>query len=337
MAAYVDLPRYQKHFAGAVARCLIKEKFPEIYGDRNTSDPFEVIMGGRLEYGRGGPKFETTLTALKNAGIIWQYDRRDLNNYHFYGKADYRYFIKVVPEWYEKYAKTIETEPQFELKKTIEVPGKYGGKEKRAATELDGYREVVSFEPGETIYVLNHLDDYELVPITKSFNNKHYGSTTRSYMMCYPKAQRGDLAKDVFDAHVEEYLKKHFEWIVKLLFNIDEDVINKDRPHISGYVASFDDPEKCTKERVERRIEEVKTGIAYFQKVLPVLQEIQQAFEKHEDSDIFAEGLKLFKEYLEECYPCHLEDKDEDLKQLAQWMLYGKHEGQPTKVVSDVA
>jgi hypothetical protein len=334
MAAYVDLPKYRKHLAGCVAERLIKNHFTEVY--KKVSDPFEVIMGSRLEYGRGGPKFETTLKALQNAGVIWQYNRQDLNAYNFYAKADYRYFIKVVPEWYEEYAKTIETEPKFELQKTIKEYGKSGAKE-RAVTEKDGYREVISFEPGETIYILNHLDDYDFIPTQRSYNNKRLGIFIRKYMMCYPKAQRGDLARDVFDAHVEKYLKKHFEWIVKLVFGIEEDVINRNHPHLSSYITNFNDPNKFTKEKVEDRICSAIEGILYYQKVLPVLKKIKKGFDQFDGTDIFAEGLKRFREYLEECYPCHLEDEDEDLKQLAQWMMYGKHEGQPTKVQMNVA
>lgn len=334
MAAYVDLPKYRKHLAGCVARNLIKNHFAEVY--EKVSDPFKVIMRSRLEHGRGGPKFETTLNALQNAGVIWQYNRQDLNANHFYGKADYQYFIKIVPKWYEEYAKTIETEPTFELQKTIKEYGRYGFK-KRAATEKDGYKEVISFEPGETIYILNHLDDYEFISTQRSYSNRRVGTVTRNYMMCYPKAQRGDLAKDVFDAHVEEYLKKHFEWIVKLVFGIEENVINREHPHLSSYIADFDDPDKFTKEKVEDRICSAIEGILYYQKVLPVLREIKKGFDVFEGTDIFAEGLKRFREYLEECYPCHLEDEDKDLKQLAQWMMYGKHQGQPTKVEINVA
>lgn len=333
--AAVDLDKYKEHFADRIATRLLTQEFPDVY-EVSSSGIFEIQMRGRLEYGRGGPKFETTLKALQDAGVIKGYSKRDVNHPSFYSKPDYRYFIEVIPEWYEEYAKAIETKPEFEIQKTVTTYD-CGRKEEKVAIEKDGYLSIDSFKAGGTIHILNHMDEYDFILEKRTGHNKRVGNWTRKAMKCFPKGERGELAKEIFNAHVEAYLKEHFEWIVKLVFGIKENIINQNHPYIHGYVSDFNKPEECTIEKIKDRIDWTIEGITYFQKVLPVLEEIQQAFEQHENSDIFAKGLKLFKAYLEECYPCHLDDEDEDLKQLAQWMMLGKHEGQPTKVTTDVA
>lgn len=325
--ATVDFLRYQEYIVGCVATILLKQKFKESYPTEENKDPFNINMRSRLEHGRGGPKLETTLKTLESANIINSFYRSDINH-SFYGKPDYRYFLKVNRKWYEKYSKSIETEPKFELQETIK---EYRGYTKeRAPFEKDGYKEITSFKPGETTYILNHIDDYSFVKGTKTHTfvkgtKKYYN--THTFVLCYPKEQRAELAKEVFDAHVKAYLKEHFEWVVKLLFGIEENVINRDTPNMFGAVSHFDNVDKWTKDKVRHKIDLAIATQEYLCRSIPVLKQIEKALEEYKDIDIFEEGFKKFKEYLTESYPCHLNDKDDKLKQLAEWMVYGKHKG----------
>lgn len=322
--SYVDLDRYQKYLAGCVARKQLESNFPDVY--EKESNSFTIVMSSRLEDGRGGPKFETTLKALKNANIISSFNKKDVNiGYRFSMKSDYRYFLEVVPEWYEEYIKTHEKEPLFELEKEVY----YYNQKRKIVDDIDGYKDITDFDKLEAIYLLNHKNDF--IFITKEYKreSRRYGSTYKK-VLCYPKDKRNDLSKEIFYNNLEEYLNKHFEWAVQLVLGIDENVINKEHPHLSSYVAQISEYNEWKPDYFKRKIEETKTGIEYLQKALPVLEQIHDKL--LETGPINEKAIEAFREYLEECFPCHLEDEDKDLQKLAQWVFQGKHKG---KVLHD--
>lgn len=327
--SYVDLDRYQKYLAGCIAHRELKNKFPNVY--EKKSNLFTIIMGGRLEYGRGGPKFETTLKALKNVNIISTFNKRDVNvGYRFNMKSDYRYFLEVRPEWYNEYIKTHEEYPEFETKKEV-YTARYLSGGKKVASDIDSYKNLNSFKDIEYIYLLKHFDDFHFLEneyTTRS--TRFYSRRTHKEILCYPKDKRNDLSKEIFYNHLEVYLNKHFEWAVQLVLGIDENVINKEHPHLSSYVAQISEYDNWKPDYFKRKIEETKTGIEYLQRVLPVLEQIHDRL--LETEPIKEKAIEAFRKYLEECFPCHIEDEDTELKKLAQWMLRGKHMG---KVIHD--
>lgn len=340
----VDYAKYEKYLAGRIADTLLRQTthkmFPEAYADSANKNPFNVVMHGRLEYGRGGPKMETSMEALKEKGVLDSYVRSDANYSSRYGyyrqsKPDIRWHIEVNKEWYRKWAKAHQTEPVFELRKTVEKSKKYGiGTESVAASEKDGYRCISKydgFNPGEAVYILDHMKEYDFRLAQSTHSSKYRGTTTTYSVLCYPFRQHQDLARTVFEGHLEHYVKTHFEVVVEHLFKLDPSMVSTKEP--GTFLNYRDDMKKWTPEKTSSMIASLTAWQNYANKYLPLLQEILNSFNDRTPEQLVEQTIPLFREYLEQNYPCHLEDNDKELQQLAQWMVQGKHQGKLTEMV----
>ncbi len=333
--ANVDYDRYEQHLARRVAESKLKtilhQRFPNSYCH---DEGFRIQMHGRLEQGRGGAKFDTTLTALKEKGVILSWDRKDVGTWR---QTDYRYFIEISPSWYEEYAKDHQKEPTFKLKKTIEKRKSYGSTtDTVAASEIDGYRSIDqyndNFDCDEMIYLLNHIDDYDFRECSKTHNyTKYHRSSTSYWVVCYPHRQHKDLAKSVFDGHLEMYVQNHFETVVEHLFNLNPAMVMADKP--STFINYRDDHEKWTPKKTQRMIDELEAWRKYADEYVPLLRQILAAFDGRTPEELIEQTIPIFRAYMDLNFPCHLEDGDKELKQLAIWMVQGKHQGKLTEMV----
>lgn len=327
-----EIENYEKHLGAHIAyeevKLNMQKMFPDVYHN-TTSMSYIVVMYGRLEHGRGGPTMRTICGRLQDAGILDSWERKEeYPQYHGPSlrmpKPDIRWHLYVSKQWYKNWVVGKGEMPEFVLKSTVRVI-KNGVSHNRDAKDLDNYRSISHDTYGGLgdeglLYLRNHPDEF-LYEVREASG---YSDKT---VVCYPKELRQDLSAKVFRQYLEKYVSEHFEICVELVLDINENVINK-TSYVSGNPGAFLKADDWTEKELSRKIRDCQEGIAIMERSLPVLLQIQKKLNERGYEDLFKETADKFHEHMEESYPLYLNSDDKALKQLAEWMVQGKHAGQ---------
>jgi hypothetical protein len=175
------------------------------------------------------------------------------------------------------------------------------------------------------------MDEYDFRECSKTYDSSRYHRQKVYWVVCYPRVQHKDLAKTVFEGHLEQYVKTHFEVVIEHLFKLDPSMCHVWEP--DSFTNNLKDMKKWTPKKTSSMISKLEAWQQYATAYIPLLKKILTSYDDRTPEQLVEQTVPLFRKYLEECYPCHLEDTDKDLKQLAVWMVQGKHQGKLTEIV----
>lgn len=296
--------------------------------------PFNAESDGRI--------CNKVYTLLKDLGIVESFN---YNQGTFYNNSHYHYspikerkqwYGSISPEWFIKNSSALGVAPVF-LTSGLRKEKEYSfstTETNKLVNDLDNYRSLWEYEghisDAEYIYIYWHLNEYDIIPVTKRRATKNYEKYI--VLKIYPKILLTDLSKGVFIGHVTNYLDKHIEWVIKHVLNIPNDrILNKVE------LSNLRDPTFKIKDMAQWNGEFVSKQLQRINSLQTMLKLGAESYTRLNEAVAKVGGwdrLKViawdkFMNYLEENFPMHLgeDEKDKDLKKLCEWVMQGKHKG----------
>lgn len=250
---------------------------------------------------------------------------------------DSPYDFKVHHDTWEKIAPKYAIAPEFRMDGTKEVSKySYSNRETVAMdNRYDAYRNIKELNPGETIYVWLHLDEYDYQCIhrkEKNASTRYSGNSYREWddHLIFPADSQEDIEKSVYQAKLFDYVSKHIEDVLTATCDMDvKRLLGQEAQTRRIDSHELKNESKFTDETLTEKIRLAASQMRFLRRTIKELLEFRGHLRRAGGHQGFIEeAMNKTGKWIQHNAPKFvLQDSNKQLKELADLCLKGSPQG----------